>query len=239
MDRREHLKLLLAGSLGAGLLFTTTSCSEQELSESERILRERGAWEGYGRTPEEEARDARLFSETFFTERERQMIEILSDIIIPADDRSGSATDAGVTDFIEFMAKDLPELQLPLRGGLMWLDQLCRERFGSSLIECTERQRIEVIDEIAWPDRAAPGMEYGVRFFNRMRDLVATGFFTSQIGVEDLGYAGNRPNVWEGVPAEVLEKHGLQYDEKTLRVSVRPEERDRVAEWDDSGRLIG
>src|SRR5690606_18415951 len=112
------------------------------------------------RTPEEEARDARLFSETFFTERERQMIEILSDIIIPADDRSGSATDAGVTDFIEFMAKDLPELQLPLRGGLMWLDQLCRERFGSSLIECTERQRLEVIDEIAWPDRAAPGMEY-------------------------------------------------------------------------------
>jgi len=235
MDRREHLKLLLAGSFGAGLLMTT-GCSPEDRKISEDIIRQAGG--GYGRNAEEAARDARLHAETFFTEREMKMVAVLADIIIPADEVSGSATDAGVPDFIEFMMKDFPPFQVPTRGGLMWLDNQCRSRFGSDFLECSETERMEVIDDIAWPDDARPEMEYGVRFFNRMRNLSATGFFTSEMGVRDIGYMGNRTNFWDGVPDEVLRKHGMEYDQKTLDECVRVEEWQKIARWDESGNLL-
>lgn len=77
-----------------------------------------------------------------------------------------------------------------------------------------------MVDEIAFPEKAKQGMEPGVAFFNLMRDLTATGFFTSKIGIKDLGYAGNRPNQWDGVPQEVLDQYGVKYDDRTLNESV-------------------
>lgn len=235
MDRREHLKLLLAGSIGAGLFMT--SCTKEDQEKSKEII-ERGAGFGYGRTEEEKERDRRLHEETFFTDAEMEMVEILSDIIIPADEKSGSATDAGVPEFIEFMMKDYPSFQVPTRGGLMWLNNECNRRFGKAFAACSESEQLEVIDDIAWPDEADDDMLYGVRFFNRMRDLVSTGFFTSEMGVEYLGYEGNRPGFWDGVPDEVLEKHGFQYDQKILDESIKAEDRQRVAEWDDDANLL-
>ena len=235
MDRREHLKLLLAGSFGAGLLMTT-GCSPEDRKISEEIIREAGG--GYGRNPEEMEHDKRLHSETFFTENELKMVALLADIIIPADEVSGSATDVGVPEFIEFMMKDFPPFQVPTRGGLMWLNNQCRSRFDKTFPECSEEERMEVIDEIAWPDNAKPEMEYGVRFFNRMRNLTATGFFTTETGIRDLGYMGNRTNFWDGVPEEVLRKHGMEYDQKTLDECIRIEEWHKVAEWDDEGNLL-
>lgn len=232
MDRREHLKLLFAGSLGAGF-FLSQGCTDADRETSEQILEQNG----YGRTPEERERDAQLHSETFFSDAEREMVEILSDIIIPADDVSGSATDAGVPDFIEFMMNDMPGLQVPTRGGLMWLNNRSLSRFEKTFTESSPSERLELIDEIAWPDDATPDVLYGVRFFNRMRDLVATGFFTSQIGVEDIGYQGNAPGFWDGVPDAVLQKHGFRYDQKTLEECVRQEERGIIAEWDEEGNL--
>lgn len=228
------MKLLLAGSVGAG--FLATSCSEEDRETSEQIIEE--SEYSYGRTAVEKERDQRLLSETFFTDHERETVEVLCDIIIPADDVSGSATDAGVPDFIEFMMKDMPSMQVPMRGGLMWLDNQCRQRYDNTFVACSEEERFELIDEIAYPDDAAPDMGYGVRFFNRMRDLTATGFFTSEIGIEDLGYEGNRANQWDGVPEEVLEKHGLSYDQKTLDECLQDQERGQVAEWDEDGNLI-
>ncbi|MEX2602032.1 MAG: gluconate 2-dehydrogenase subunit 3 family protein [Balneolaceae bacterium] len=232
MDRREHLKLLFAGSLGAGFFFTR-GCTDEDLATSEQII----AQNGYGRTPDEAKRDEELRSETFFSDAEREMVEILSDIIIPADDVSGSATDAGVPDFIEFMMKDMPSLQVPTRGGLMWLNNRALSLFDKAFASCTPDERLELIDEIAWPDDAEPNAMYGVRFFNRMRDLVATGFFTSQIGVEDIGYQGNTPGFWDGVPDEVLRKHGFRYDQKTVEECIKQEERGIIAEWDEEGNL--
>lgn len=229
------MKLLLAGSAGAGL-FLATGCSEEDRRQSEEIIENSGG--GYGRTAEEVKHNEKLHAETFFTGEEYAMVEVLADIIIPADDTSGSATEAGVPDFIEFMMKDIPSYQVPMRGGLMWLNNQCNSRYGRSFLECSEQERTEMIDRIAWPDEAEPGMEFGVRFFNRMRDLTATGFFTSQMGVEDLGYMGNSPTFWDGVPEEVLEKHGLSYDQKTLDECIKAEDRGRLAEWDDEGNLI-
>lgn len=235
MDRRQHLKLLLAGSFGAGFLMSG-GCTEEDRRMSEEMIRNNGG--GYGRTPEEKALDEKLRSDTFFTEEEMKMVAVLSDIIIPADGDSGSATDAGVPGFIEFMMKDYPPFQVPTRGGLMWLNSQCRSRFGSAFLECSDDQQMEVIDDIAWPDSASPDMEYGVRFFNRMRNLAATGFFTSEMGIKYMGYVGNRPGFWDGVPDDVLRKHGLSYDQKTLDECIKLEERSRIAEWDDDGNLL-
>lgn len=234
MDRREHLKLLFAGSIGTGLLLS--SCTEEDRDTSRQIITENS--ESYGRTAEELLRDERLQSETFFTDHERDTVEVLVDLIIPADETSGSATKAGVPGFIEFMMKDLPSMQTPTRGGLMWLDGQCRQRFGEPFVDCSESERKEVLDEIAYPDEARDDMQFGVRFFNRMRDLTATGFFTSEMGIEDLDYKGNRANIWDGVPQHVLDNHGLSYDQKTLDECLQEDERSKIAEWDENGILI-
>ncbi len=233
MNRREYLKLMLAGSVGTGFLLN--SCTSEDLETSREII----ADGTYGRTEEETRRDERLFqSDNFFTDHERKMVEVLVDLIIPADETSGSATDAGVPDFIEFMMKDIPSMQVPTRGGLMWIDNQCRKRFDNNFVDCSESQQKELLDEIAYPDESADDIQYAVRFFNRMRNLTATGFFTSEMGIKDLDYRGNRTNVWDGVPQEVLDKHGLSYTEKMLEECVRPEERNKVAEWDEHGNLI-
>lgn len=155
-------------------------------------------------------RDKKLYAETFFTPHEIATITVLSDIIIPKDDHSGSASDAEVPAFVEFMAKDKPELQVPLRGGLRWLDMQTLKQYNNPFKDCTAKQQLEMVDAIAYPEDAKPEMMQGAAFFSRLRDLVATGFFTSKMGIEDLGYVGNRPNKWEGVPQEIIKQYGLE-----------------------------
>ena len=236
MNRRENLKLLFTGSLASGFLLTT-GCNPGTKEVKHQANLDNSS--GYGRTPEEILHDERLKSSTFFTDEERKKIEVLVDIIIPADDQSGSANDAGVPDFIEFMMKDMPGYQVPMRGGLMYLDYRADELFDTDFLGASDAQKLQIIDEIAYPDKAAPGMEGGVKFFNMVRNLTATGFFTSRIGFDDLGYVGNQPNVWDGVPQEVLDKHGVQYDEKYSKIYLDPETRNQIAQWDDQGNLVG
>jgi gluconate 2-dehydrogenase gamma chain len=214
MDRRKYLKTLAAGSVGAGLLL---QCKPDEKAQAPAAAKDLN----YDRTPEELAREKALMSAKFFDDHEMKTIATLCDIIIPTDDVSGSATDAGVPDFIEFMAKDRPAYQTPLRGGIKWLDLQCMRRFDADFVSCNHDQQIEMVDEIAYPEQAKAVMKPGVAFFNTMRDLTACGFFTSKIGLADLGYMGNRPNQWNGVPQEVLDQYGLQYDARTLEISVK------------------
>lgn len=214
MDRRKYLKTLAVGTVGAGLLVQCKPSKKQEPLDLGKEL-------NLYRTPEEQAREKELMADKFFTDHEMKTIAVLSDIIIPKDDKSGSATDAGVPDFIEFMAKDQPHHQTPLRGGIKWLDLQCMRRFDADFVSCTPEQQIQMVDEIAYPEKAKPEMKQGVAFFNRMRDLTACGFFTSKIGIEDLGYVGNRPNQWNGVPQDVLDQYGMEYDARTLEISAK------------------
>jgi hypothetical protein len=163
-----------------------------------------------GRQDFEIARDKKLLSENFFDAHEMATIAVLADIILPKDDVSGSATEAGVPDFIEFIVKDMPRHQLPLRGGLRWLDLECYQRFEKAFVDCSPEQRLQVVDDIAYPKKVKPGLEQGAAFFDRMRDLTATGFYTSEIGIQDLGYAGNMANKWQGPPDEELVKFGFK-----------------------------
>jgi gluconate 2-dehydrogenase gamma chain len=154
----------------------------------------------------------------FFTPHEYATVVMLSDIVIPKDDRSGSATDAGVPEYIDFTLfetfADQPERQVAMRGGLAWLDTESRKRFKKNFVDSTSAQRTELLDDIAYPMKAKPELSHGVKFFNMFRDFVATGFFTSKIGVADLHYIGNVPYQWDGAPPEVLQKLGVSYDSK-------------------------
>jgi hypothetical protein len=99
-----------------------------------------------------------------------------------------------------------------MRGGLVWLDNQANKRFEKKFVDCSPAQRIEIVEDIAWPQRKKPGMSQGVAFFSLMRNLTASAFWSSQIGITDLGYMGNTPNQWEGVPADVLKQYGLDKD---------------------------
>ena len=137
----------------------------------------------------------------------------LVDVVIPKDERSGSATDAGVPEYMDFLMSDGSDGQrIAMRGGLAWLDIQCHKGFGKSFTQCDAAERATVLDAIAWPARAAPDMSQGVAFFTSFRDLTAAGFFSSRMGVEDLRYQGNTfvPE-WKGCPPEALAKLGVRY----------------------------
>jgi gluconate 2-dehydrogenase gamma chain len=153
------------------------------------------------------------FKPKFFTAAEYGTVVMLANIIIPKDERSGSASDAGVPEFIDYTLaetlSDQPERQVAIRGGLAWLDNESLKRFNATFTKVTDAQRTQILDDIAWPKKAKPEMSHGVRFFNGFRDLVASGFWSSKIGVADLQYMGNVPAVWNGSPPEVMQKVGV------------------------------
>ncbi|MEO5892997.1 MAG: gluconate 2-dehydrogenase subunit 3 family protein, partial [Ferruginibacter sp.] len=98
-----------------------------------------------------------------------------------------------------------------------WLNMQSLKRFEKSFTGITDAQRIEIVDEIAYPAKAKAGMKQGVEFFNLMRDLTATGFYTSEMGVKDIGYMGNVANQWNGVPDEVLKQYNLTCSKRELK----------------------
>jgi len=216
MDRRKYLKTLAVGTVG-----TLSAASLIESCKPEDNPKQVAATPTIDRTAAELEHDNKLMADQFFDEHEMKTISVLADIIIPKDEVSDSATDAKVPDFIEFIVKDMPRHQTPLRGGLKWLDLQCAKKFSYPFVDCNSSQQIEMVDAIAFPEKAKPEMQQGVAFFNLLRDLTATGFFTSKIGIDDLGYVGNKPNQWDGVPKEVLDQYGVKYDERTLAESVK------------------
>jgi gluconate 2-dehydrogenase gamma chain len=156
---------------------------------------------------------AKPFVPKFFTADEFRLVRVLADIIIPKDERSGSATDAGVPEFMDFMMIDQPTRQIAMRGGLAWLNVECQERFDKTFLACTEAERRAVLDDIAWPAKAKPEFAHGVAFFNNFRDLTASGFWTTRVGIADLQYMGNRSVArWNGCPDEALKKLGVSYE---------------------------
>jgi gluconate 2-dehydrogenase gamma chain len=220
MDRRKSIKTLVIGGFSIGAVAEACKSHDNpplvaDEKEKETIV------SGLNRMKEEIVREKKINAEpAFFTPDEMATITILGDIILPGDAVSGSASDAKVPAFIEYIVKDKPEYQTPLRGGLRWLDMLCLTRFGNTIKNSAAKQQMEAVDEIAWPKKAKPEMLQGVAFFNLVRNLTATGFYTSEMGVKDVGYIGNVPNQWNGVPDDVLKQYNLAYTEKELKECV-------------------
>jgi gluconate 2-dehydrogenase gamma chain len=220
MDRRKSIKTLIIGGIATGVIAEACKSGENKPEAAVGEAKE-AAGTGINRMPEEKEHEKKVLAEkTFFTPEEIATITILGDIIIPKDDVSGSASDAKVPEFIEYIVKDMPAHQTPMRGGLRWLDMQCLNRYGVSFKGCNHEQRMEMVDRIAWPKKAKPDMSQGVAFFNLLRNLVATGFYTSEMGVKDVGYVGNVPNQWNGVPDDVLKQYKMAYTEKELKECV-------------------
>jgi gluconate 2-dehydrogenase gamma chain len=195
-NRRTILRTLTAAPMAAGFAWTEAEAHQahQQAHAAETTAK----------------RAATPLRPKFFTRHEYATVNILVDLIIPKDERSGSATDAGVPAFMDFMMIDQPARQTAMRGGLAWLDRECLSRFDKTFVMCTAAERTQVLDDISWPQKAKPELTHGVAFFNSFRDLTASGFFTSKMGFDDLKYMGNRyvPE-WTGCPDEILKKLGL------------------------------
>ena len=235
MDRRETLKTLMIGAV-AGASVNATACSP------EKEIPKEGASDLplYGRTEKEIERDAALLAQQYFTENEAGTLAVLCDIILPATATAVSAGEAGVVEFVEFIAKDIPDHQIPLRGGLMWLDTESNRRYNKKFESCSTTEQMDIVDDIAYPQNedTNPEMGPGISFFNLVRNLTLTGYYTSKPGLADLGYKGNIPNIWDGVPEEVLAEHNLSYDQEWLDKCVDQDKREVIAEWDEEGNLL-
>ena len=118
------------------------------------------------------------------------------------------------------MLKGRAGAQGPMRGGLHWLDIQCAKRYNSAFTDCTPQQQMEMFDLIAWPKKATPAMKPGVSFFSLIRNLTATGFYTTEMGGKDVGYEGNTAYNWNGVPAGVLKQYNLAYTDKELKECI-------------------
>jgi Gluconate 2-dehydrogenase subunit 3 len=152
------------------------------------------------------------FQPVFFTSHEYATVRMLAELVIPRDGRSGGALDAGVPEFMDFIVNENQGMQTPIRGGLAWLDQESERRFGREFVDLADGDRRRILDDIAWPKKAEPRYAGGVAFLDRFRDLTASGFFSSQIGVADLRYIGNTVvTEWQGCPPEALAKLGVKY----------------------------
>jgi gluconate 2-dehydrogenase gamma chain len=230
MKRRDSLKLLATGAIAAPAILA--GCKNEDDKPKEEIKETKFSLD---RNKDEQKYEESLLKEKFFTDHEMATITVLADIIIPKDDVSGSASEAKVPEFIGFIVKDMPSHQLPMRGGLRWLDMESLKRFEKPFVDLDSEQRLQIVDDIAYPEikykeqngrevkkgNVKSEMKPGIAFFNLMRNLTATGFYTSEIGLKDVGYLGNKPGPWNGVPDDVLKQYGLAYDEKELRESVK------------------
>ncbi len=206
MNRRESLKNMTLSAFGLAA-FPSDAIAAENINIGDKKVKVPN-----GRLESEAVRDAQLNAEKFFTADELKTVTVLSDIILPADSVSGSASQVGVPAFIEFMMKDQPQHQTPMRGGLMWLNNQSNKRFKKAFIACSSSQQLQIVDDIAYPEQVKADMRQGAAFFTLLRNFVVTGFYTTQVGFNDLGYVGNRPNTWEGVPDDVLKQYGVAYD---------------------------
>lgn len=187
IDRREALAALGIGALGLGLP------SWREFS----LARAAGT------------------AGTFFTPGERALVTLMADMIIPRDDRSGNASDAGTIDYMDFVMSEASQKgQAAMRAELRWYDDECTRRFGHGFVASSDTERAALLDDIAWPARATPALRPHAEAFNRIRDMVASGFFSSRMGIDDLGYQGNVFNPgWSGAPPDALKGLGVDYGE--------------------------
>ena len=233
MKRRDSIKNMTLASFGASIFLE--SCYDIS---REKIVRSLTRYE-YGRTPEEKLYDDKLFEQKFFSNDELLTLDKLCNLIIPPND-FGSIKEAEVVQLIEFMAKDIPSYQEPLRKGLSWINNESNNRFNNLFIDISYSSQKEIIDEIAYydPNKNMNDLPEPVQWFNLLRNLTMTGYFTSEVGIKELGYKGNTPNVWDGVPQNVLDQYGLSYDKDWLDKCIDQSKRNDTAIWDKEGNLI-
>jgi hypothetical protein len=194
ISRRAALELIAAAPAAAALVWTDVEARQAHEDAEAQTAKQPAA----------------AFKPKFFTAHEYATVGVLVDLIIPRDERSGSATDAGVPAFMDFMMIDQPRRQIAMRGGLAMIDRLAADRFGKRFASATDRERRLLLDEIAYPSNPDRGLSQAIAFFSSFRDLTASGFWSTKMGVADLQYQGNTwVDEWNGCPDTALKKLGV------------------------------
>ena len=176
ISRRAALRIVTSAPVAAALVWTPAEAQQ--------------AHEHAAAAREQAAKRAAPFKPKFFTAHEYATVGVLVDLIIPRDERSGSATEAGVPQFMDFMMIDQPQRQIAMRGGLALVDRLSADRLGKRFVALTDAQRRGVLDEIAYTTNHDPGLSHAVAFFSSFRDLTASGFWSTKVGIQDLQVQG-------------------------------------------------
>lgn len=191
MNRRQAITALAAMSATLGIPVQILEAATKKLADSRQPT-------------------AHSFEPRFFTAAELAAATVLGDLIIPRDAKSGSASDAKVPEYMDFLCAEYHSTGDWMRSGLMWLEGHSTGRFGKRFADLTPDQQAAICNDLAWPARAKPEHQAGARFFTRFRDLTASGFWSSQMGVEDLQYQGNTfVAAWNGCPPEAKAKIGV------------------------------
>jgi gluconate 2-dehydrogenase gamma chain len=179
VSRRDVLRSLAIGAAGGSVLQMIPA---QAAEYAHALVRKEKVASATGR-----------YTPKFFSAHQYETLTSLCDTIIPKDERSGGAVEAGAPEFIDLLTSENMEFQTRIGGGLMWLDNFCIDRYGKAYLECAAEQRKEVLDLIAYRKNAKerPGLKSGVAFFAALRDMTCDGFYTSKIGIADLQYIGN------------------------------------------------
>jgi gluconate 2-dehydrogenase gamma chain len=179
ISRRDVLRTLGMGAMAGSVL---------------RVIPMQAAEYAHNMVQAEKASAGGGYTPKFFSQRQYRTLQALCETIIPAEDGSGGAIEAGAPEFIDLLSSENPEYQLKLGGGLMWLDSACSDRYGKVYLECSPEQQKQVLDQIAYRRNALadPSLSQGIDFFSFLRMMTVDGFFTSEIGIKYLGYIGNK-----------------------------------------------
>jgi hypothetical protein len=210
IDRRLAIKWIMTAGAGAVLLKGRAFGAAADARTTAA-----GSSAGYGTDPDlMKAYKPGDYWALSFTAAQRRAAAALSDIVIPADARSPSASSVGVVDFVdEWVSAPYPghsDDRGTIVAGLDWMDSESGRRHGALFAEATEQQRQALCADIA-----VDGPGDASQFFRRFRDLVAVGYYTTPDGMREIGYVGNLPLArFEGPPAEMVEKMGLSDEVK-------------------------
>jgi len=126
----------------------------------------------------------------FFDPHQWSTLRKLCDFIMPRDEKSGGALEANAPEFIDLLTSESPEFQIRLRGGLAWLDGYCTRHYSHPFFDCSVEQQKATLELLAYRKNSTPEISQGIDFFSFLRDLTVDGFYTSQIGIKDVGYLG-------------------------------------------------
>jgi len=189
VSRRDVLRALAAGAIGGSVL---------------RVIPVKAAEYAHQLVHKEKsAAPAGQYTPKFFNAHEYETLKSLCDTIIPKDEKSGGAVEAGAPEFIDLLTSENEKFQVELGGGLMWLESRCVDQYGKVYLDCAAEQQKEMLDLIAYRKNVKKdtSLSQGVVFFAFLRDMTCDGFYTSKIGIEDLQYIGNvTRSEWPGCP---------------------------------------
>jgi len=179
ISRRDILKTLTLTAVGGSVLRVIPLEAAEYAHRLVRAARAAAADQAY--------------APKFFSAHAYKTLQTLCQTIIPSDEEGKGAIEAGAPEFIDLITSENKDYQVWLGGGLMWLDNACIDRYGKAYLDCASAQQKEILDLIAYRKNAKrdPSLGQGIEFFSFLRKLTADGYFTSEIGIEYLGYIGN------------------------------------------------